>query len=242
MANNAETSDETPALLLTRPRQSAEAFLGAVDARLLEGRDVCLSPLIEIRSLQSEAAIGPKDAAIFTSANAVPFAQKGRGRAAFCVGARTAAAARGAGWQIGHIAETAEALVSHLVRLRPDQHMVHLSGAHRRGDIVERLSQAALSASLRVVYEQALLPLSEEACALLEGSKAVIIPVFSPRTALHLAQTAPQLSSAHVLAISAAAAEPFGKVQTAALHVAQAPTADQMRQGVEILLRGHSLP
>ena len=242
MANNAETPPDRPALLLTRPRHGAEAFLKTLSGALLQDVEICLSPLLEIRGLGSSAQLPETAAAIFTSANAVPFAEAGRNRSAFCVGERTAAAATNAGWQVEVISETADALVAKLTALRPKAALVHVAGAHRRGQIAERLTQVGLTASVITVYEQALLPLTPKATALLEGSNRVIIPVFSPRTAAHLVQTTPSLARAHVFAISPAAAAAFEDVATAALHVAQAPTAEEMRRGVEMLLSGLSLP
>ena len=93
-----------------------------------------------------------------------------------------------------------------------------------------------------MIYDQHLEPLAFEAQQLLEGDKPVIVPLFSPRIAGQFASQARHLAQAHLIAISAAAAQPLQGMRPAALHIAAAPTGREMRLGVENLLREASLP
>ena len=79
-----------PTLLLTRPRADSLRF-----ARLLPGWQAVIAPILRIVPVDHDAArLRAAGALLFTSAHAVAAAGPGAGRAALCVGGRTAEAAR----------------------------------------------------------------------------------------------------------------------------------------------------
>ena len=241
MANNAETRRPRPSLLLTRPRASADRFLQGLDPALLAGLPVCISPLMEIRPLEVDADPQEAAAVIFSSANGVRLAGRGGGMPVYCVGAQTAAVAQGCGWCVRQVAETAEALLALLLAERPTGPLLHLAGLHRRGEIAERLNDGGIPTRVVALYDQVLLPLSAEAQALLAGGDPVVVPLFSPRSAQQFAAEADPSSRAVILAMSAAVAGALGAPPGWKLHIAAAPTANEMARGVEMLLRGNSL-
>ncbi|NNE52034.1 MAG: uroporphyrinogen-III synthase [Sulfitobacter sp.] len=239
MANNAETDIDARSLLLTRPRESAQRFLGELDAKLMAGVTVVVSPLIEIVAIGKKPNLSAFAGAIFTSAHAPPLAPCGEGKPAFCVGAGTARAARVRGWDVLLVAETAEDLVAQ-IKDSPTP-LIHLSGRHRRGEIAERLSATGTETKVHVLYDQRPQALSGEAQQLLRGPTGVVVPLFSPRTAKLFYDQVTDLSKVFVIAISDAVAE---LVEGSGCHeviTARAPTGVEMRRSVEMRLRGTRL-
>lgn len=232
---------DKPALLLTRPRESAEAFLAELDRGVLDGVRIVVSPLIEIRPLEVRVDMTPYAGVIFTSANGVGFAEDGARRPAFCVGTKTAEAARDRGWRVERIAQDADALVGSLLQDPVEAPLLHIAGAHRRGQVAERLSDAGLAVDVVAIYEQTLVPLSDEAQALLARRECVVVPLFSPRTAAQFARDAGDTTEVTFVAMSEAVAEPLQKLPAHSLHIARAPTAEDMRHLIEMLLRQDSL-
>lgn len=182
------------------------------------------------------------EGAIFSSRNGVLHGPAGQGRPAYCVGDTTAEAARQNGWQVRAVAQDADALVAALKAQPPQMPLVHFSGQHRRGDIAERLAGRGAEVTVVPVYDQALLPLTREAQDLLTSGAAVILPLFSPRTAQQFVTEAQETRHVRAIAMSDAVAVPLRDRPFAALHVLEAPTGSMMKRAVEMLLSGDSLP
>ena len=242
MANNAAPTDDRPALLMTRPRASAEDFVASLSEPLRAAVRVCHSPLMEIRALGSLPDLSQVAAVIFTSANGVDFAGEGLGRPCHCVGDTTAARATSRGWQVHTVSKNADSLVATLARLMPEGPLLHLSGRHQRGQIAERLTALGIRTDAAAVYDQPLLPLSEEAQDLLSGPGVVLVPLFSPRTAAQFAGQAGTLRRVRVLCISAAVAEPLQHLPLEEIVVAAHPDGAAMRQGLEMMMGKDTLP
>ena len=226
MPNNADTPPVP--LLMTRARDASEAFVAALPDALRVRLTPVFSPLLDIVPRDGTPEIAPDDAALFTSANGVRYAPAGAGRRAFCVGQATTDAAEARGWKAQMAGQDADALVAELTQNPSKQRLFHLSGAHTRGQIVERLRDAGMQVTHHVLYDQHLCPLTDAAQALLTSDAPLLIPLFSPRTAAHLATTAPGLHRAHIIALSPAVAAALGDVTTASLRIAQEPDATAM--------------
>jgi uroporphyrinogen-III synthase len=239
MADNETQGDghgPTATVLLTRPRAQSEAFAARIRARLPEA-DIRLNPLMEIVPSGPPPELRDGDAIIFTSANGVAAAGQGQGRAAWCVGERTCAAARAAGFSATVAGETADALVAHLAELRPAGRLVHLHGAHTRGDVAARLAGAGLSTVSRTVYDQVAVTPGPDLRAAL-GARRLIAPLFSPRSATLLASAAADLCPAFpgpeqtLLALSPAVRDALPMGWRAAAFVVQRPDATAMLDGI----------
>jgi len=194
------------------------------------------SPLIQITAQPDPVDMRASDAAIFTSANGVLHAPPGQGRAAFCVGTATTAAARAKGWNAQHAGDDADGLVATIAQIAPGQRLFHLSGTHTRGNITQRLSQAGLSTAHHAVYDQILCPLTPDAMTCLHGGKPAIVPLFSPRTAAHFASQINDLGSVHVVALSPAVADAIQGKLVASLTVVPHPNAQAMGAAIATLL------
>lgn len=222
-----------PVVLLTRPEAAARRF--AADLPACAAR-VVIAPLQRIVAVDHDAArLAGAEGLIFTSENAVPAAGPGRGRPAICVGARTAAVARAAGFDVTVGPGDAAGMRPLLARCGPG--WLHPQGVHLAAD---------LGVPGIVVYDQQPCPLTAEAEAVLAGDAPVIWPLFSPRSARLAAAAAravtPGAGVWHLLAISPAAAA--GWAEAAAprppplmrLHIVPHPDAAALRAAVETVL------
>ena len=226
-------------LLMTRPRGASARFVAQLPDAVRDRVTVCISPLMGIEPLA--APVDWQDAAgvIFTSANAVDVLSdddQRRDLPAYCVGDATARAARARGWSAREMGGKADALVAGLLAAPDPGPLLHLGGVHTRGNIVERLRQAGRSARAQAIYDQVAIPLSEAAHRSLRGTRPVIAPIFSPRTARHFAR---QLSATAPLllgALSDAVAKPLRGLTREPVRIAETPTAAAMSAVVQILL------
>lgn len=229
------------ALLITRPKGSAERFVAGLDQAVLRGVTICASPLLEIVPTKARVELDGVSGVIFSSAQGVAHAPGGNGRLAYCVGEKTAEQAQAHGWHVALVRQTAQALIDHLIAALPNGPLVHLAGVHRRGDIAEHLQQAGLPVDVITLYEQVLRPLTQEAQKLLAGEAPVVVPLFSPRTAVQFARQADGTRQAHIVAISQSVADAVDGSRFASVYIAAEPTSKQMRRAVEMLLRRDSL-
>lgn len=172
---------DAPLLLLTRPPERAQEVAQALGARGVAAQ-VVISPALEIvfETPDLPAARG----LVLSSAHAAQAWRRLGGAAlpVFAVGDATARAARGIGpvWSAGG---DAAALVAGLIARKPATPLLHLRGAHSRGDVAARLTQAGLPCLEAVAYRQEALAPSPEALGLLQGRRPVVLPLYSPRTA-----------------------------------------------------------
>lgn len=219
-------------LLLIRPEAQSRRLLEALAARGLRPPAI-ISPVIEIRP---RAVSLPTDVdLVLTSQNALAALPPGTWRA-WCVGDRTAEAARAAGLEAISAGGDVEALLERLVAERPGP-LVHLRGVHATGRLAERLRARGIEAAEVVAYDQAARPLSREASELLATSGAVVLPLYSPRSAaLASGHAGDWRASIHAAAISPATAEAFRR--PARMTIADAPDAVAMLDAVAQALAG----
>jgi uroporphyrinogen-III synthase len=239
MADNDNPREDEAAratVLLTRPQAQSDRFAAQIRARLPEVR-VVVAPLMEIIATGPAPAIPEGDAVIFSSANGVAAAGPGQGRQAWCVGERTAAAAREAGYAACAAGRTADGLVAHLRQIRPAGRLVHLHGAHTRGDVAERLAEAGLPVAAVAVYDQvALEPGPDFAAAL--ASTPLVVPLFSPRSAALFADAARRTTQGldpralHLVALSPAVRDALPPTWQASTAIAERPDATAMLDGI----------
>ena len=220
-----------PALLMTRPRAASERFVSALPVEVADRVEVCIAPLMEIALSDAPITAADAQGVIFSSANGVQAARAAGLEPrlpAFCIGRATTAAATGAGWNASFAGEDADALVATLARTRPATPLLHLHGAHTRGDIAGRLTAAGLPTRGLPVYDQRLLPLSPAAKRHLAGQTPVIAPLFSPRTARQFAEQIAAPDRVHAIALSPAVAEVLAGKSFASLVTVDRPEADLM--------------
>ena len=228
-------------VILTRPEGANTAFAEIIAPDVRTRLHCIHSPLLDIVPIRADVDLTSADCAIFTSTNGVRFAPQGDKRQAFCVGQKTTQAAQASGWEAVFSGATVAELKEFVLANRPLGQIHHYSGIHTRGNVAETLSRVGLNTLHVPIYDQRLLPLSAEAIEVLDGKSPVLVPLFSPRTATHFAETAPATSAVHVVAMSKAVADSLDKIRPASLVIASGPTALSMATCVENLVRADSL-
>ncbi|NBB96686.1 MAG: uroporphyrinogen-III synthase [Alphaproteobacteria bacterium] len=217
-----------PTLLLTRPRDSAEDFASAA---AWTGR-VVISPILELRWRAIDPP-APDAGLVFTSQHGVRALARvtaWRDWPVWCVGPATLAAALAAGFAAPRPGGgTAQTLIARLLAAPPGIPLVHVHGGHVVTDLVGQLSAAGQSARGVVAYDQVACPLSDAARQCLSAEGAVVLPVFSPRSARLLVAEWGRLNAPragmYAVAISDAVAQVLGSLPLRAMQIA--PTPDQ---------------
>lgn len=231
-----------PTLVLIRPEAQACAFAEQVRARVPEAR-IVISPLLRIESTRPRT-IPQADALIFTSQNAVTeytALAPALGRPAWCVGARTAAAAQAAGYQARVAGPDAAHLIRSIRAKAPSGRLLHPTGRHRRGDVALRLAQSGFDAREIVVYDQLEQPLSEVARGLLGSDAPALVPLFSPRSAAVFSRQAGDCPHARLICMSPAVADEL-RIGHAGIFTINTPTGQNMLKAVSDGLTGRLSP
>ncbi len=205
-----------PILLLTRPEAAARRFLAELEVAAGRHLQAVIAPLLRIDEMTPpRPATSPAGLILTSERGARGAARMGYvGLPAWCVGPRTAQAAKAAGLEPRAGGGTAETLLAAILAAPDTGPLLHLRGDHQRGELVARLRAAGRrDCAEALVYAQTARPLSDEGRALLDGTAPVVAPVFSPRSAALLAGCAPVAAPLALVAISAAAARPLAPLK-----------------------------
>lgn len=232
-----------PPVLLTRPLAQSQRFAAALKARFA-GIAVHHAPLIA--PIFRDIALPDKGfaAVIFTSETGVEacrrlMAPAALPRRAFCVGGRTAEAARAAGFDPLSAEGDVHALAALIRAARPTGPLLHLRGADAAGDLAGMLRDAGLQAEALVLYDQQPQALPAAARDLLTQPGPLIVPLFSPRTArifVAACRNLPLRAALRVAVISQNAADAVAGLPVAALEIAATPDAAGMEAAVARLV------
>jgi len=237
--NPAPPAPPAPLVLLTRPRAASERFAQALQDALGPVR-VAILPLMEIAPLVDRLDLEGVAGLIFTSAAGVEVFSgltADRGLPAWCVGDRTAEAARAIGLRATSAGGDAAALVALMATARPEGRLVHLHGAHTRGDVAERLARENLRAEGRAIYDQVSVPPGRAFAAALEHDGPVIVPLFSPRSAELFGRVpGADATGVHPVALSPAVRAALPDVLAARAETAESPDAPAMIRAIGALI------
>lgn len=216
-----------PTLLLTRPRSASERF-----AEGLRGFDVVIAPLVEIVGTGAQIQLDHVQGLILTSENAVPFLPVVP-VTAYCVGPRTAEAARGAGFRAEVVGPDADGLVAGLMDRAPSGPLMHPHGVRTRGDVAGRLNAGGLNVREVAVYDQLDCPPDEDFLRVI-AQKDVIVPLFSPLSASRFAKALGDASAdLTILAMSDAVKSALPERLRRTTQVIAHPTGAEMRRALE---------
>lgn len=239
-------SDDTPLLLLTRPRRQSERFAQAFTDRFGTGFRIVTAPIMEIALFDVPIPLDDVGGLVFTSENGVAgFAKVSprRDLPAYCVGDRTAQAARTAGLDARSAHGTAEDLVADILADPPGGSILHLRGEHARGDICGALAAKGLPAAERVVYAQTALPLPGAVLAAVAQAPVTLLPLFSPRSAVLVSyQLAGRAARLALVTMSPAVTAAWAGPAPLALQEAERPDAAAMLDGLGALLETITVP
>jgi uroporphyrinogen-III synthase len=169
---------------VTRPQADGERSAAALRAR---GHDVLLAPLMRVEPVAADLS-GTWSAIAITSANAVATLKAPRGildLPLFAVGARSADAARAAGF--AHVT-SAGGDIHDLARMLAARHrgtspLLYLAGEDRAADLVGELARCGIDARMRVVYRAATAPFPAALVAALRAGALDAALHYSKRSA-----------------------------------------------------------
>ena len=221
-----------PPILVTRPQPQALRF-----ARQLRGLDwtgqVYCSPVLEPVFLPVSLPDLPFHAVILTSETAALAARhlSGLPKRAFCVGDRTAQAARRAGFIATSAKGDASDLLSAILQSKTAGPLLYLHGRETQGSIALDLNAAGIQVHAALVYAQNPRPLSAAVLRLIRRPGPLVLPIFSPRSAVLLAaqwQAAGARSDPWVVALSQAVADAASPLRPARLAIAAHPDGDSL--------------
>lgn len=209
-----------PLLLLTRP----EAESRSVAARI--GAEAIIAPILRIVPVAHDAAaLRRAPGLVFTSAHAVAAAGPGDGRPAICVGERTARAAQEAGFAVTVGPGDAAGLVPLIAASGVP--LIHPHGRHLARD---------LPVPGMVVYDQRPVALTARARAALMGARALVAPVYSPRSARLLSAMAQDARAPIRLVAISAAADAAWTAPADRRVIADAPSGRAMDAAIRRML------
>lgn len=212
--------------LLTRPRAQAERFCAALGARF-GPVPVIISPLLETRFLTADLGLCAHAGVVFTSEAGVEGLVRlteARDIPAWCVGQRSAQAARAAGFSVVGTAADVARLVPLLIEGGSRGALLHARGRHVAGALRDDLAKAGVLLREAVVYEQATVALSAEALAALGDDAALILPLFSPRSARLAAEACRERQAPlRVAALSPAIAEAVAALRAEVVVTSREP-------------------
>ncbi|WP_410824707.1 uroporphyrinogen-III synthase [Methylobacterium oryzisoli] len=202
-----------------------------------------LAPVLDLAPSHAPPPEGPFDALVLTSANAVPAAAAAglTDLPAYCVGGRTAAAARAAGLAAVHDADGDAASLAALVAgaLPPGARLLHAAGRERKPEPAATLSAAGFSVTVWTAYAaRPLAHLPDAAAAALAQGRLDAALHYSRRsaaTALGLARAAGRERAfarlAH-LCLSPDVAAPLVAAGIVSHFVAAQPTEEALLAGL----------
>lgn len=212
-------------LVLTRPQADSERFLAAVEAKFGPVKAV-ISPVIEVVSLPVE--VPSYNEVILTSANGAAEAKRlgvKAGTRAWCVGQRTAKLAFEAGLEPISADGNADDLVE-LIQSQRTGTLCHIRGVHSRGQVAARLIAQGRVCKEVIAYDQRDIPPTKAALEALQGTDPIVLPLFSPRSALLI--PAVHQAPVHVIAMSSAVAAEVADLGADTVTIAENPNFEAM--------------
>ncbi|WP_081856384.1 uroporphyrinogen-III synthase [Thioclava dalianensis] len=228
-----------PPLLLTRPRDGALSFAEDFRARFSADWPTVVSPLMDFEAVENP--IPSADSVIFTSQEAVrlfSLRQAAGGRVAFCVGARTAQAARAAGFTAIAGDAGAEALLEVILARHARGSILHARGEPVAFDLSSALNSAGIETKEVVLYRQVRQAFTNEARDVLGSGGPVLLPLFSPNSARTFWDQAGDATARfYVAAISPAVAEACPRNNIEHLETAMRANSDGVMDALTLLLR-----
>lgn len=177
-----------PLILVTRPEPQASRFAAEL-GRQVGPEGILLSPVLGPVYLPVQVPPRAFTALVLTSETGAEAARRisAAGQTlpdlAYCVGTRTAAVARQAGFRVLSAAGDAAALVSFIQSQHRGGLLLYLHGRDTRGQVAEKLNLAGIETVALLCYAQEALPLTDQAIQAIRRDQPVVLPLFSPRSA-----------------------------------------------------------
>jgi uroporphyrinogen-III synthase len=235
-----------PTILLTRPLLQSQRFAAELCARWPE-IPVEIAPLMAPEYRLPALPAQDFAALILTSETGAEAARRisAAGIAlparAYCVGDRTAAAARSAGFLAISAGGDADDLLVLIQAEMPRSALLFLRGVDSVGNIDDCLNSAGIETVSAIAYVQTPQAFTVQAARLLQQTAPVIVPLFSPRSArIFIAEWphSPSPAPLWIAALSPAVAEVAVGLGPDRMATAAHPDAGSMLIAVAALLGG----
>ena len=225
---------QRPTLLLTRPQKDAQAFAQEILSHQ-PAAQILISPVLTITPIGTLPDLSAYAAVVFTSRHAVAcfaHAHIPKKMTCFAVGEATAEAAKKLGFLVISSAGAAQDLILLVQKTGAAGPLIHPHGQHARGQIAAILTKKGIPCAECVIYDQIETPLSVQARALLTQPQALLVPVFSPRSARLLQRYGPLPNGSEIIAISQTVAACFSTQPHIKTTVACHPNRGAMLKAV----------
>ena len=225
---------QRPTLLLTRPQKDAQAFAQEILSHQ-PAAQILISPVLTITPIGTLPDLSAYAAVVFTSRHAVAcfaHARIPKKMTCFAVGEATAEAAKKLGFSVINSAGAAQDLILLVQKTGAAGPLIHPHGQHARGQIATTLTKKGIPCAECVIYDQIETPLSVQARALLTQPQALLVPVFSPRSARLLQRYGPLPNGSEIIAISQTVAACFSTQPHIKTTVACHPNRGAMLKAV----------
>lgn len=218
-----------PALLLTRALPQSLEFADLCRDRIGAGIRIVISPVTRIELEPIKHDLRGFGAVIVTSVNGAAALPSGGNMHAFCVGTRSAAAARAKGYEPVIANGDVNSLLSVIRECQPTEPLLYPHGSERKTDIEAALEPDGIQVRSVVAYRQFAEKLTQEAIETLKGSAPVILPIFSAKSAHRLSdQLEIATAPIHLISISKAAIATWAGPKVETTNIAARPDAAHM--------------
>lgn len=217
-----------PTVLISRPKDDAERLKKAI-LSTYPAAQIIMAPAISIISVPFERPSTIFDAVVMTSKHAIHAAVNIAPQTpAICVGDATARAARAAGLTALSAKGTAQDLLD-LVRKSNVSKVLYLRGQYVQKNLESELNLAGIETESRIVYQQNANEFSAQALQDLSASPALLVPIYSARSALIVSQNLIDFKGEiTVVAISKPAAQGWSGLKMDKIVYADAPNSRAM--------------
>ena len=225
-----------PTVLITRPDPGGVRFADAIHERFGEQMKIVLSPVMKIENVGEMPELSTYRTVVFTSQHGVArFVEltDRRDIAGYAVGDATACAAQNAGLTVASCNGNADDLVARMLTDGVVGPCLHVRGEHSTGDVASTLTASGIETDEVVLYRQVSEPLNAKAQMVLDQDDPLILPLFSPRSAILVAKDGISIGAPlYVVAMSQAVADAMPKFERVDVRVANSPDMTAMLDAV----------
>ena len=172
-------------ILITRPLHQSRRFKKSLVEQFGENLEICISPILEIKSFRVKINLSFFDGIIFTSENGVKAftnLNKKTDKKIYCVGAYTSEIARKSGLIVAHTEKDVGDLKTWLIENDSERKLLYLCGQNISNNLEVAFEGSKTTVVSQIIYDQLSRKLSPSAIQFLSGVIPVLIPIFSERS------------------------------------------------------------
>ena len=191
-------------ILITRPLHQSRRFKKSLVEQFGENLEICISPILEIKSFRVKINLSFFDGIIFTSENGVKAftnLNKKTDKKIYCVGAYTSEIARKSGLIVAHTEKDVGDLKTWLIENDSERKLLYLCGQNISNNLEVAFEGSKTTVVSQIIYDQLSRKLSPSAIQFLSGVIPVLIPIFSVRSYEILSQQFKSTMSSSRIAI-----------------------------------------